>query len=127
MVFYDVLCIKSILCFLLSERTSRVSPVIFLKLCPVKSFLTRKNAVSQTRGSQNSGQSPPKMFAVEGFPKGVDWILWNICKSLYWGQIRAVESDKSDESKSLKKSKSRKKSEKLDMIFYQTFGKKVPH
>ena len=39
-------------------------------------------------------------------------------------QARAVESDKSDESKSLKKSKSRIKSEKSDLIFYQTFGKK---
>ena len=39
-------------------------------------------------------------------------------------RARAVESDKSDESKSLKKSKSRKKSEKSDLIFYQTFGKK---
>ena len=40
---------------------------------------------------------------------------------------RAVESDKSDESKSLKKSKSRKKSDKVRKVgfdFYQTFGKK---
>ena len=29
MIFYDVLCLKSILGFLLSERTSGVSPVIF--------------------------------------------------------------------------------------------------
>ena len=29
MVFYDVLCLKSILGFLLSERSSRVSPLIF--------------------------------------------------------------------------------------------------
>ena len=29
MMFYDVLCLKSNLGFLLSERTSRVSPVIF--------------------------------------------------------------------------------------------------
>ena len=29
MMFFDVLCLKSILFFLLSERTSRVSPVIF--------------------------------------------------------------------------------------------------
>ena len=29
MMFYDVLCLKSILGFLLSERTSGVSPVIF--------------------------------------------------------------------------------------------------
>ena len=30
MMFYDVLCLKSILVFLLSERTSGVSPVIFI-------------------------------------------------------------------------------------------------
>ena len=30
MMFYDVLCLKSILGFLLSEHTSGVSPVIFL-------------------------------------------------------------------------------------------------
>ena len=29
MMFYDVLCLKSILGFLFSERTSGVSPVIF--------------------------------------------------------------------------------------------------
>ena len=46
---------------------------------------------------------------------------------------RAVESDKSDDSKSLKnskclkKSKSRKKSEKSDLICKLTVGKKVPH
>ena len=38
--------------------------------------------------------------------------------------LLTVESDKSDESKSLKKSKSRIKSEKSDLIFYQIFGKK---
>ena len=36
MMFYYVLCLQSILGFLLSERTSGVSPVIFIKKSPSK-------------------------------------------------------------------------------------------
>ena len=35
MLFFDGLCLKSILGFLLSERTSGVSPVIFRVVVPV--------------------------------------------------------------------------------------------
>ena len=41
--------------------------------------------------------------------------------------IRAVKPESLKVWKSLKVGKSRIKSEKLDLIFYQTFGKKVPH
>ena len=42
MMFYDVVCLKSILGFLMSERTSGVSPVIFSLnvLCPVQPLLS---------------------------------------------------------------------------------------
>ena len=47
-MFYDVLCLKSILGFLLSERTSGVSPVIFIFIqCQVFFVLNLSNILKR--------------------------------------------------------------------------------